>query len=92
MALMQQSMQKVATEKFMDFMRNCFTLAFWALQNFWNDFQGGSSNETCLHMACRIDAAKGERCLMMLLKSGADPNMTMSDGRTPLHIAAGEDG
>ena len=54
--------------------------------------QGGSDNETCLHMACRIDASKGEKCLIMLLKSGADPNMTMADGRTPLHIAAGDDG
>jgi ankyrin repeat protein len=49
---------------------------------------GGPDNETPLHMACRIGEARGEKCAKMLLKSGANPNLPMSNGRTPLHISA----
>lgn len=31
---------------------------------------------------------EGEKCALMLLKSGADPNITMENGETPLHVAA----
>lgn len=31
---------------------------------------------------------RGEKCTKMLLKSGADTNMAMADGRTPLHISS----
>ncbi|XP_059094121.1 ankyrin-1-like [Tigriopus californicus] len=50
--------------------------------------RGGKSGETALHIASRIDEVRGEKCTRMLLKSGADPNMTMSNGRTALHVAA----
>ena len=32
--------------------------------------QGGKNSETALHIAARIDEAKGERCTKMLIKSG----------------------
>ena len=51
-------------------------------------FLGGKIGETPLHIAARIDEARGEKCAKMLLKSGADTNLAMADGRTALHIAA----
>lgn len=30
----------------------------------------------------------GDRCALMLLKSGAGPNLTTDDGQTPVHVAA----
>jgi ankyrin repeat protein len=50
--------------------------------------RGGKIGEAPLHIAARIDELKGEQCSRMLLKSGADCNLAMEDGRTPLHIAA----
>ena len=50
--------------------------------------KGGKNDETALHIAARIEEAKGERCTKMLVKSGADPNLAMADGRTAVHIAA----
>lgn len=70
--------------------------------------RGGKIGEAPLHIACRIDEAKGEQCskyvtwpgkcpaehslycksCRMLLKSGADANLAMADGRTPIHIAS----
>ena len=50
--------------------------------------KGGKNQETALHIAARIEEAKGEKCTKMLLKSGADANLSMSDGRTAVHIAA----
>ena len=49
---------------------------------------GGPIGETALHIASRIEDFKGERCSKMLIKSGADINLTMSDGKSPLHISA----
>lgn len=48
--------------------------------------KGGKAQETPLHIAARVD--EGEKCAQMLLKSGADPNITMENGETPLHVAA----
>ena len=50
--------------------------------------KGGKVGETPLHIAARIEEVKGEKCTKMLLKSGADTNITMSNGMTPLHIAS----
>ena len=50
--------------------------------------KGGQTQETPLHIAARIDEAKGEKCTKMLVQSGADPNLSMGDGRTAVHIAA----
>lgn len=49
-------------------------------------FIGGKEKETPLHIAARV--MEGEKCALMLLKSGADPNITMDSGETPLHVAA----
>ena len=50
--------------------------------------KGGQAAETPLHIAARIEEAKGEKCTKMLVQSGADPNLSMGDGRTAIHIAA----
>ena len=50
--------------------------------------KGGAHAETPLHIAGRIDEAKGEKCTKMLVQSGADPNLAMDDGRTAVHIGA----
>ena len=44
--------------------------------------------ETPLHIAARIDEARGDKCSKILLKSGGDPNLPMGNGCTPVHIAA----
>ena len=49
---------------------------------------GGRIGETALHIASRIEDHRGERCSQMLIKSGADINLAISDGKTPLHISA----
>lgn len=49
---------------------------------------GGKVGETPLHIASRIEEVRGEKCTKMLLKSGADTNLAMQDGRTPVHIAS----
>ena len=54
--------------------------------------KGGQNGETALHIASRIDEIRGEKCTRMLLKSGADPNLAMADGRTALHVAAANGG
>ena len=41
-----------------------------------------------MHIAARIEESRGEKCTKMLLKSGADTNLALSDGKTPLHISA----
>ena len=51
-------------------------------------FLGGAIGETPLHIASRIEESRGEKCTLMLIKSGADTNLAMSDGKTPLHISA----
>lgn len=48
--------------------------------------RGGKSHETPLHLAARVK--DGDRCALMLLKSGASPNLTTDDGLTPVHFAA----
>ncbi|XP_026686122.1 ankyrin-1-like [Diaphorina citri] len=47
---------------------------------------GGKLRETPLHIAARVK--DGDRCALMLLKSGAGPNLTTDDGQTPVHAAA----
>ena len=42
--------------------------------------------ETPLHIAARVK--DGDRCALMLLKSGAGANQTTEDGQTPVHVAA----
>lgn len=51
-----------------------------------NYFTGGKLKETPLHIAARVK--DGEKCALMLLKSGAGPNLTTEDGQTPVHVAA----
>ncbi|KAL1463243.1 hypothetical protein WDU94_015014 [Cyamophila willieti] len=48
--------------------------------------RGGKLRETPLHIAARVK--DGDRCALMLLKSGAGPNLTTDDGQTPIHAAA----
>lgn len=48
----------------------------------------GKLAETPLHIAARTTGEGGEKCAQMLLKSGSDPNLSRSDGDTPLHVAA----
>jgi len=48
--------------------------------------RGGENRETALHIAARVP--EGDRCALMLLKSGAGPNLTTDDGQTPVHVAA----
>ncbi|KAK9890744.1 hypothetical protein WA026_012092 [Henosepilachna vigintioctopunctata] len=48
--------------------------------------RGGKLKETALHIAARVE--DGERCALMLLKSGAGPNLLTDDGQTPVHVAA----
>ena len=50
--------------------------------------RGGKNSETALHIAARIEEGKGERCTKQLVKSGADPNAPMGDGRSAVHNAA----
>lgn len=47
---------------------------------------GGDIGETALHIAASF--LKGTECALMLLKSGANPNVKQFDGQTPLHFAA----
>lgn len=47
---------------------------------------GGKLLETPLHIAARVK--NGDRCALMLLKSGAGPNIKTDDGQTPVHVAA----
>lgn len=48
--------------------------------------RGGRLRETPLHIAARVK--DGDRCALMLLKSGASANLTTDDGQTPVHVAA----
>lgn len=48
--------------------------------------RGGRLKETPLHIAARVK--DGDRCALMLLKSGAGANLTTDDGQTPVHVAA----
>lgn len=48
--------------------------------------RGGRLRETPLHIASRVK--DGDRCALMLLKSGAGPNLTTDDGQTPVHVAS----
>lgn len=48
--------------------------------------RGGKLRETPLHIAARVK--DGDRCALMLLKSGASPNLTTDDCLTPVHISA----
>ncbi|CAH1993637.1 unnamed protein product [Acanthoscelides obtectus] len=48
--------------------------------------RGGRLKETPLHIAARVK--DGEKCALMLLKSGAGPNLATHDGNTPVHVAA----
>lgn len=50
--------------------------------------QGGSLGETALHIAASLTTEDATECAIMLLKSGAQPNVARNDGETPLHIAA----
>ena len=50
--------------------------------------KGGEHEETPLHIAARIDEAKGEKCTKILIKSGADPNLAMGNGCTAVHVGA----
>lgn len=48
--------------------------------------RGGDKKETPLHIGARVK--EGARCALMLLKSGANPNIVTEDGQSPLHVAA----
>ncbi|KAJ8969600.1 hypothetical protein NQ317_011314, partial [Molorchus minor] len=48
--------------------------------------RGGKLKETALHIAARVK--DGDKCALMLLKSGAGPNLATHDGQTPVHVAA----
>uniref|UniRef100_A0A336KKD9 CSON012202 protein n=1 Tax=Culicoides sonorensis TaxID=179676 RepID=A0A336KKD9_CULSO len=48
--------------------------------------RGGVQKETPLHIGARVK--DGARCVLMLLKSGANPNIVTEDGESPLHVAA----
>lgn len=48
--------------------------------------RGGRLRETPLHIAARVK--DGDRCALMLLKSGASANLTTDDGQTPVHVSA----
>ncbi|XP_037903075.1 serine/threonine-protein phosphatase 6 regulatory ankyrin repeat subunit A isoform X2 [Hermetia illucens] len=48
--------------------------------------RGGPLRETALHIAARV--RDGDKCALMLLKSGAGPNISTEDGHTPVHVAA----
>lgn len=48
--------------------------------------RGGKNKETPLHIASRVK--DGDQCALMLLKSGAGPNLATDDGQTPVHIAS----
>lgn len=48
--------------------------------------RGGKLRETPLHIASRVK--DGDRCALMLLKSGAGPNLATDDGQTPVHVAS----
>lgn len=48
--------------------------------------RGGRLRETPLHIAARVE--DGDRCAVMLLKSGTGANLTTDDGQTPVHVAA----
>lgn len=48
--------------------------------------RGGRLRETPLHIAARVK--DGDRCALMLLKSGAGANLNTDDGQTPVHVAA----
>ena len=50
--------------------------------------KGGEHDETPLHIAARIDEAKGEKCTKILIKSGGDPNLAMGNGCTAVHVGA----
>lgn len=59
------------------------------ISDFFNNFHtylGGKLKETALHIAARVK--DGEKCALMLLKSGAGPNLATHDGQTPVHVAA----
>ncbi|KAK6105831.1 Ankyrin repeats (3 copies) family protein [Brugia pahangi] len=49
---------------------------------------GGAIGETALHIAASLTTDDAIECAVMLLKSGAQTNVTRNDGETPLHIAA----
>ncbi|CAG9537301.1 unnamed protein product [Cercopithifilaria johnstoni] len=49
---------------------------------------GGLIDETALHIAASLTTEDAIECAVMLLKSGAQVNVTRNDGETPLHIAA----
>jgi ankyrin repeat protein len=48
---------------------------------------GGQIGETALHVAAAVPGRDIE-CAQLLLRSGAQPNVTQTDGQTALHIAA----
>ncbi|XP_011695990.1 PREDICTED: LOW QUALITY PROTEIN: serine/threonine-protein phosphatase 6 regulatory ankyrin repeat subunit C-like [Wasmannia auropunctata] len=50
------------------------------------NMRGGKLRETPLHIAAKV--ADGDECALMLLQSGANPNLPINDGQTPVHVAA----